>query len=69
VALIYHEVGNGIGVYLNKNAKGKKIGNGWTTPTGDNDFDAGTAFETCLFGGIVSLSWGNLGDKRYFYGY
>lgn len=69
LALIYHEVGNGVGVYLNKNAKGKKIGSGWTEPSGDNDSDAGTAFERCLFGGIVSLPSGNLGNKRYFYGY
>jgi hypothetical protein len=64
-ALLFHEVGNGIGVYLNKNAGGRKIGSGWAVPTDTGDSDAGTAFERCLYGGIVSLSNGSVGNSRY----
>jgi hypothetical protein len=70
-ALFYHESGNGVAVAVINSltdAERGKIRGFWhsSIPTKQGDDDPGTGFERCLFGGIVSLRSGNVGNSRDF---
>jgi hypothetical protein len=69
-ALFIHELGNSLAGlrYLNKKSK-KKIGDyadKIDKKLGITDPDAGAAFKTCIFGGIVGVRTGRVGRSREF---
>jgi hypothetical protein len=75
MAVFYHELGNAIAgkIYLDQYSAAKtqaerdKLTNPFainTPATNAGDRDSGVKFERCLFGGIVSLTTGRVGNGR-----
>jgi YD repeat-containing protein len=79
LALFIHELGNGLGALRyyrqfaaakTREERNKVKGNhpfaNQSKPTDQGDSDIGTALERCVFGGIVNLSTGRVGNRRGF---